>query len=195
MINRKTLPIVFMLITAFASSITVIAFAIRSQRTHPPHVVSLPAAPVPDPRPDKKYTAALEVARIFGRSTNGCAEADPKLITTVAEESIASNVDPRVLAALIAIESGCNQFASSTKGAFGLTQVVAKVWKEKYNFETDYNLFNERQNIHVGADILGGLVKQYGLQTALRRYSGLGTDCDSCDAGYPDRVQALAAKR
>lgn len=164
-------------------------------KQHTKRAVYMPASPVPAPVPDRQYTAALEVARIFGRSTNGCAEADPKLITTVAEESLKANIDPRILAALIAVESGCNQFASSTKGAFGLTQITARVWKDKYNFEKDFNLFNPHDNIHVGADILGGLIKTYGLPAALRRYNGLGVDSDAYDSGYPDRVQALAAKR
>jgi hypothetical protein len=159
-----------------------------------PITVSVLVSPVA-PEGLKQYTAALEVARIFGRSTNGCAEADPKLITTVAAESIAANVDPRVLAALIAIESGCNQFATSSKGAIGLGQIVARTWRDKYDFEHAYNLLNPRDNIHVTADILGGLIKQYGAANGLRRYSGLGTQSDAYDAGYPDRVQALAAKR
>lgn len=168
---------------------------LRALQHRTTHVTVLVPTSTPAPNTSKQYTAALEVARIFGRSTNGCAEADPKLITTVAEESLKANVDPRILAALIAVESGCNQYAASNKGAFGLTQITARVWKDTYNFEKDYNLFNPSDNIHIGATILGGLIKTYGLSTALRRYNGLSVDSDAYDVGYTDRVQALAAKR
>lgn len=163
------------------------------QQGNPPapqviHVVAV------DPTASKEYIAALDVARVFGR-TNGCAEADSKLITLVAQEALKAGVDPRVLAATIAVESGCNQFATSTRGAIGLTQIRPTVWKGQFDFEHTYNLLNEQDNIHVGAAILGGLIKQFGTVNGLRRYNGLGVDCETCDAGYPDKITTLAARR
>src|SRR5579863_4849258 len=75
-----------------------------------------------------QYVASIDVARVFGRSS-GCAEASPVLIGQIANESIKVGLDPRILAATIAIESNCNPWATSSKGAIGLTQVVAATWK------------------------------------------------------------------
>jgi len=161
------------------------------------HATPIPlASPLPAAVPSltKEFIAALDVARVFGRST-GCAEADPKLITTVADEAVKTDLDPRILAATIAVESACNQYATSSKGAIGLAQIMPKIWKGTYDFEKQYNLLNPQDNIHVGASILGSLVKQYGVPNGLRRYNGLGVDCDACDAGYTDKIAALAAKR
>lgn len=139
----------------------------------------------------KQYAAALDVANVFGRSP-GCSDASPILITEIAQEAVKVEIDPRVLAATIAVESACNQYATSAKGAIGLMQVVPRVWKDKYNFEHDFNLLNPTDNITVGAEILSGLIKQYGAVNGLRRYNGLDTTNAAYDAGYTDKITLLA---
>lgn len=168
-------------------------FPFRTVQAAPAIVTPMRAQTI-DPTASKAYVAALDVARVFGRSA-GCAEADAKLITNVANEAVKAELDPRILAATIAVESGCNQYATSTKGAIGLTQVMPKIWKDKYNFEHDYNLLNPTDNVRVGASILSSLIKQYGTTNGLRRYNGLGVDCESCDAGYPDKIMGLSGRR
>ena len=143
----------------------------------------------------KTYAAALDVARVFGRSGNGCAEASPELITLVANEAIKANLDPRVFAATISVESACNQYATSTRGAIGLTQVRPIVWKAQYDFEHKYNLLNQQDNLRVGASILGALIQQFGETNGLRRYNGMGVDCDTCDTGYVSRIVILAGRK
>lgn len=181
------------------SIVTIVLSVFIALQTHKPtSAVVQASAPVSaiqaDPFASKQYFAALDVARVFGRSP-GCAEADPKLITNIAEESVKAGLDARVLAATVAVESACSQFATSSKGAVGYTQIMPRIWKDSYDFEKQYNLFNPSDNIHVGAAILAGLIKQYGTVNGLRRYNGLGVDCTACDAGYPDKITALAARR
>lgn len=142
----------------------------------------------------KQYVASLDVARVFGRAP-GCAEADPKLISEVADVAIKTELDPRILAATVAVESACDPFAISSKGAIGLTGVVPRIWKGSYNFAEDYNLLNPHDNLRVGATIEAGLIKQYGTINGLRRFNGLGVGCDTCDTSYPDKITTLAARR
>jgi soluble lytic murein transglycosylase-like protein len=142
----------------------------------------------------KQFAASLDVARVFGRS-QGCADADPKLINDIAAEAIASNTDPRILAALVAVESSCDPMAVSNRGAIGLTQVRAKVWKDKFDFAGKTNLLNPADNLHAGATILGSLIKQYGTLEGVRRYQGDGVGCATCDDFYVPKILALAGRR
>ena len=153
-----------------------------------PTAVSLPAAP------DPKYLAALEVAGVFGRAP-GCANASHELITAVANESVKMKLDARTFAALIAVESGCNQYATSTRGAIGLTMVVPRVWKGSYDFETTYNLLNRTDNLHVGASILSGMITQYGPALGLRHYNGMNIESTSFDADYTSKILSLAGRK
>lgn len=143
---------------------------------------------------NQQYIAALDVARVFGRAP-GCAEADSKLIGDVAKEALRVGLDARILAATVAVESSCNQYATSSKGAIGLMQVVPRTWKSAYDFEHKYNLLNAEDNIQVGAAILAGYIKSYGVPSGLHHYNGLGISCDVCDSGYADKIVALAGRR
>jgi soluble lytic murein transglycosylase-like protein len=153
-----------------------------------PAVVSLPAAP------DPKFLAAIEVARVFGRAP-GCANASTELITAVADESVRMKLDARTFAALIAIESGCNQYATSSKGAIGLTMVVPRTWKNSFDFETRYNLLNRNDNLHVGASILSDFISRYGPVLGLRHYNGMNIANADYDADYTGKIMTLAGRK
>lgn len=140
----------------------------------------------------KEYLAALEVARVFGRS-QGCDTADSKLITAIATESVKDEVDPRILAATVAVESACDPMAISKSGAVGLTQVMPRIWKTKFDF-TQVNLLNPSDNLHAGATILSDLIKHYGVNNGVRRYNGLGVGCDSCDGAYVSKILVLTGR-
>ena len=137
-----------------------------------------------------RQNAPIEVALVFGRSV-GCTDADPALIATVAREAVSAGLPPKVLAGTIAVESQCNQYAISSKGAVGLTQVQVKTWKTSFDFGK-VNLFNPQDNIHIGARIMAGLVRANGLERGVQLYNGAGVGCSTCDAGYSTRVIALA---
>jgi len=139
-------------------------------------------------------TAPLEVAKVFGR-TQGCSDADADLINSTARAAIDAGLDPAIAAATIGVESGCNQFAVSSRGAIGIMQIVPKVWKDKFDFAGDVNLLNRETNIRVGATIEAGLINQYGMTAGVQRYNGLGVGCDTCDAGYASKILALAGRR
>jgi hypothetical protein len=139
-------------------------------------------------------TAPLEVAKVFGR-TPGCADADPDLIQATAKAAIEAGLDPRIFAATIGIESSCNSYATSTRGAIGLSQVVPRIWFSKYDFAGRYNLLNVDDNLHVGAQIEAGLIAEYGVEGGLRHYNGMGTLSADYDTGYTSKILLLAGRR
>jgi hypothetical protein len=139
-------------------------------------------------------TAPLEVAKVFGR-TPGCADADAELIQATAQAAIEAGLDPAIAAATVGVESGCNQFAVSNRGAIGIMQIMPKVWSTKYDFAGSVNLFNRADNLRIGAQIEAGLITQYGVDGGIRRYNGLGVDCSTCDAGYTSKILLLAGRR
>ncbi len=61
--------------------------------------------------------------------------------------------NPYLTMALIQVESGFDQYAVSTAGAYGLTQVNYSVWKDELNI--DFNrIFEKEYNIDLGLRIL-----------------------------------------
>ena len=139
-------------------------------------------------------TAPLEVAKVFGR-TPGCADADVDLIQSTAHAAIEAGLDPAIAAATVGVESGCNQFAVSNRGAVGIMQIMPKVWMSKYDFAGSVNLFNREDNLKVGAQIEAGLIAEFGISDGIRRYNGTGVGCDTCDAGYTSKILNLAGRR
>lgn len=188
---NNLLTLLIILLVSMAGLFVTILVHQQSVKSTPIPSVPLPARVIaPD---QKQYNAALDVARVFGRS-QGCAEADAKLIGDVATEALRSGIEPRILAATVAVESSCDSMAVSHRGAIGLTQVMPKIWKASFDFEHSINLFNPNDNLHAGATILGGLIKQYGVAEGVRHYQGTGTDCSSCDDNYVPKILALAGR-
>lgn len=136
-------------------------------------------------------TAPILVAETFGR-TNTCADADPDLVNDTANAALTVGLDPQILAATVAVESGCNPYAVSSKGAIGLTQVVPKVWAGSFDFSGGDNLLNQKTNLRVGATILSGLVRDYGVSEAVTRYQGTGI---GADPNYTFKILTLARRQ
>lgn len=153
---------------------------------------TLPKPPAQAMQESLFRTGSLEVAKVFGRA-RGCEEASPELIYTVSREAVGSGIDPRLAAATVAIESECNPFAVSNRGAIGYMQVTPKTWCSKYDCTARYNLLNMHDNVHVGVSILAELIHAYGVKNGVRRYQGLGIGCASCDDRYVDKIMTMAA--
>jgi hypothetical protein len=99
-------------------------------------------------------------------------------------------LDPLLILAVMAIESGLNPFAESPMGAKGLMQVMAKVHHDKFQEVGGAQAaLNPVANIRVGAQILKDYVKRTGsVEGGLKTYVGA-ADFES-DSGYGARVLA-----
>jgi hypothetical protein len=112
------------------------------------------------------------------------------LVSTAYTTAHEIKLDPLLILAVMAIESGLNPFAESPMGAKGLMQVMAKVHHDKFEEVGGAQAaLNPVANIRVGAQILKDYVKRTGsVEGGLKTYVGA-ADMES-DSGYGARVLA-----
>jgi Transglycosylase SLT domain len=99
-------------------------------------------------------------------------------------------LEPTLILAVMAIESGFNPFAQSAVGAQGLMQVMTKVHSEKYQtFGGKLAAFDPVSNLHVGVKVLQECIARAGtLEGGLKSYVGAANMDD--DGGYAAKVIA-----
>lgn len=99
-------------------------------------------------------------------------------------------IDPLLVLAVMAIESGFNPFAESPMGAQGLMQVMSKVHSEKFqDLGGTQAALNPVANIRVGAQILKEYVSRGGsVEAGLKTY--VGAAAFETDSGYGYKVLA-----
>jgi hypothetical protein len=103
-------------------------------------------------------------------------------------------IDPTLILAIMAIESGFNPFAQSSVGAQGLMQVMTGVHSAKYeNFGGKLAAFDPVTNLRVGVKVLQECIQRAGsLQEGLKFYVGAANL--EGDGGYADKVLAEHAR-
>jgi hypothetical protein len=112
------------------------------------------------------------------------------LVSTAYSTAHEMKLDPLLILAVMAIESGLNPFAESPVGAQGLMQVMSKVHSDKFEEVGGAKAaLNPVTNIRVGALILKDYVKRTGsVEGGLKSYVGAGAADD--DSGYGSKVIA-----
>ncbi|WP_229511034.1 MULTISPECIES: transglycosylase SLT domain-containing protein [unclassified Massilia] len=112
------------------------------------------------------------------------------LVSTAYMTAHEIKLDPLLILAVMAIESGLNPFAESPMGAKGLMQVMAKVHHDKFQQVGGAQAaLNPVANIRVGALILKDYVKRTGsVEGGLKTYVGAADMED--DSGYGAKVLA-----
>jgi soluble lytic murein transglycosylase-like protein len=110
------------------------------------------------------------------------------LVTTAYSTAHEIKLDPLLILAVMAIESGLNPFAESPMGAQGLMQVMSKVHSDKFEeVGGSQAALNPVANIRVGAQILKDYVTRTGsVEAGLKSYVGAGAIDD--DSGYGSKV-------
>lgn len=112
------------------------------------------------------------------------------LVAEAYHVGIQSKLDPTLILAVMAIESGFNPFAQSSVGAQGLMQVMTKIHVDKYQ-PAGGNLaaFDPVTNLRVGVKVLLECIARAGsVEGGLRYYVGA-ANLDS-DGGYAQKVIA-----
>ena len=104
------------------------------------------------------------------------------------------SIDPKLILAVIAIESRFNPFAQSAVGAQGLMQVMTNVHSDKYaHFGGKYAAFDPRSNVRVGVQVLREYMRRTGsVEGALKWYVGAANL--PSDGGYARKVLAEHAR-
>jgi len=112
------------------------------------------------------------------------------LVATAYSTAHEIKLDPLLILAVMAIESGLNPFAESPMGAQGLMQVMAKVHSDKFQeVGGPKAALNPVANIRVGSQILKDYVTRTGsVEGGLKTYVGAAAFVD--DSGYGNKVLA-----
>jgi soluble lytic murein transglycosylase-like protein len=150
------------------------------------HATKLPVADQKDPahREQKWVTNWLSKRyRVAGDATN-------MLVSATYNTAREVKIDPLLVLAVMAIESGFNPFAESPVGAQGLMQVMSKVHHDKFQSLGGVKAaLNPVANIKVGASILKEYVNRGGsIESGLKMY--VGAAAFETDAGYGYKVLA-----
>jgi hypothetical protein len=116
------------------------------------------------------------------------------LVSSAFEIGQQAKLDPTLILAIMAIESGFNPFAQSPVGAQGLMQVMTKIHHEKYdNFGGKFAAFDPVTNLRVGVKVLQECISRAGsIEGGLKFYVGAGNKED--DSGYAHKVMAEHAR-
>jgi len=153
-----------------------------------------------NPQDLPKQQAAL--AFWLARKYNVAPEPLSALVAEAFETGPRSKLDPTLILAVVAVESGFNPFAQSPVGAQGLMQVMTQVHGEKYaRFGGKLAAFDPVSNMRVGIKVLQDCIARAGsVEAGLKFYVGAANLED--DGGYTAKVlaehirlQAVAAGR
>lgn len=116
------------------------------------------------------------------------------LVAEAYEVGRQTRLDPTLILAIMAVESGFNPFAQSHVGAQGLMQVMTRVHTAKYErFGGTLAAFDPVTNLRVGVKVLQECIARAGsIEGGLRRYVGdaLGTQGQN----YAAKVMAEHAR-
>ena len=149
-------------------------------------------APVGKPQDLPKEQAS--VAYWLSKKYRVAPEPIRALVSEAYEIGSRSKLDPTLILAVMAVESGFNPFAQSPIGAQGLMQVMTQVHSDKYrSFGGTMAAFDPLTNLRVGVKVLQECIARAGsVEDGLRFYVGAANIED--DGGYAGKVLAEHAR-
>jgi len=150
--------------------------------------VAVERATATNPQDLPKQQAA--VAYWLSRKYSVAPEPLSALVAEAYEIGQRTKLDPTLILAIMAIESGFNPFAQSPVGAQGLMQVMTKIHSDKYEgFGGKLAAFDPVSNLRVGVKVLQECIRRAGsLEGGLKYYVGAANLED--DGGYAAKVMA-----
>jgi soluble lytic murein transglycosylase-like protein len=153
-----------------------------------PELDAIDRATAANPKDLPKQQAA--VAYWLSKKYRVAPEPVSALVAEAYEVGHKTKLDPTLILAVMAVESGFNPFAQSPVGAQGLMQVMTGVHSEKYEiFGGKLAAFDPVTNLRVGVKVLQECIQRAGsLQGGLKFYVGAAQLTD--DGGYADKVMA-----
>ena len=151
-----------------------------------PEAVERATAANPTDLPKQQAAVAYWLSRKYGVAP----EPLSVLVSAAFDIGLKTKLDPTLILAIVAIESGFNPFAQSPVGAQGLMQVMTKVHRDKYeNFGGQFAAFDPVTNLRVGVKVLQECISRAGsIEGGLKYYVGAANMVD--DGGYAGKVMA-----
>lgn len=155
-------------------------------------LVAINRATAADPKELPKQQAA--VAFWLSKKYRVAPEPISALVSEAYSIGARVKLDPTLILAVMAVESGFNPFAQSSVGAQGLMQVMTKIHSDKYqNFGGKFAAFDPLANLHVGVKVLQDCIRMAGsIEGGLRYYVGAANL--ETDGGYASKVMAEHAR-
>lgn len=155
-----------------------------------PDAIDRATAANPKDLPKQQAAVAYWLSRKYGVAP----EPLSVLVSEAFEIGEKAKLDPTLILAIMAIESGFNPFAQSPVGAQGLMQVMTKVHHDKYdNFGGKLAAFDPVTNLRVGVKVLQESIARAGsIEGGLKYYVGAANMED--DGGYAGKVMAERAR-
>ncbi len=155
-------------------------------------LVASDRATAADPKELPKQQAA--VAYWLSKKYRVAPEPISALVAEAYEIGARTKLDPTLILAVMAIESGFNPFAQSAVGAQGLMQVMTKIHSDKYqSFGGKFAAFDPLANLRVGVKVLQDCIRVAGsTEGGLKYYVGAANLDD--DSGYASKVMAEYAR-
>jgi len=101
-----------------------------------------------------------------------------RISKAIVESGKKYNLDPKLIAAIVIVESRANPFAISEADSVGVMQIHLPTWGAIADRE-NINLFKVEDNVRLGSRILSGYVTRYGLWEGVMRYKGWNDSPDS----------------
>ena len=152
------------------------------------HTDAVERATAVDPKTLPKQQAA--VTYWLSKKYSVAPEPLSALVAEAYETGGRAHLDPTLILAVVAIESGFNPFAQSQVGAQGLMQVMTKVHGDKYQkFGGKLAAFDPLSNMRVGVKVLQECIARAGsLEGGLKYYVGAANSDE--DNGYAAKVLA-----
>ena len=126
-----------------------------------------PVVPRPDPA-IKAMDTLLKKYEVDGARRKRVTEA-------IVRSSRRHDLDPRLVASVIIVESRGNPFAISPSHAVGIMQIHVPTWAHTID-EEGINLFKIEDNVDFGVRILKDYVERYGHDEGIKRYKGWNSD-------------------
>ncbi len=155
-----------------------------------PGAVDRATAVNPKDLPSKQAAVAQWLSKKYGVAP----EPLSALVAHAFEIGEKSKLDPTLILAIMAIESGFNPFAQSPVGAQGLMQVMTGIHHDKYAlFGGKFAAFDPVTNLRVGVKVLEECISRAGsVEGGLKFYVGAANLED--DGGYAGKVMAEHAR-
>ena len=151
-----------------------------------PEAIDRATAANPKDLPKQQAAVAFWLSRKYGVAP----EPLSVLVAEAFEIGQKAKLDPTLILAVMAIESGFNPFAQSPVGAQGLMHVMTQVHQKKYeNFGGKLAAFDPVTNLRVGVKVLQECIARAGsVEGGLKYYVGAGNM--EADGGYAGKVMA-----
>ena len=110
-----------------------------------------------------------------------------RLAEAIVKSARKYDVNPRLIASVMIVESRGNPFAISGKDAIGIMQIHLPTWGQTADRE-GINLLRIEDNIDFGARILKNYIRQFGLWEGVKRYNGFIADNPSSEQSADEYV-------